>query len=260
MQRKRKEHGRPNNLYERDKMFLLPLIVGGVIHDAKNVLTGMAGTLNLLKIAIEKQNKKVIRKLLDMSHIESLLSDVRQLNSLLESLHFAVSPYLKPGDHQPGKSNVGRLAEELRLDFSSRYPNCRLMLHGIRGLPIVRLPDGITRFIINELTQNAVRASSKSKKGCRIRITSQYDKSNRMLKISAADSGVGFPRSLLSQYQLGNFNAGVGVSGKGYGLFIISQIASRLNGQLTVRNLKSGGALVNVFLSVEVENDPREEN
>lgn len=260
MQKKRKEYRKATDFHERGETLLLPLIVGGLIHDAKNILAGIVRSLNLLKIAIEKQNEELIREVFDVSNIESLLNDVRRLNILLESLHFTSKPYYEHGDLPTGRSDVQRLAEELRLDFSSRYPNCKLMLRGARGLPIVMLPDGVTRFIINELIQNAVRASSKAKKGCRIRMTFEYDESNRRLKISAADSGVGFPKSLLSQYQRGNFTAGMEVVGKGRGLFIISEIASQLDGRLTVRNLKSGGALVDVFLSVELDNDSRENN
>lgn len=258
MYRKGKKGGGVNEVQGIDGVRLMSLVIGGLMHDAKGSITILDSGLRFLKNFIEDQKEELLKEFLELDNIKMLVDTVHQLGSIIDTIHATVRPYYTPEYGEPGKSNLQKLAREFRSRVAP-YPDCKLTFHGIKSLPVVRLQVGIMRFIISELIQNAAKASFKSKKN-RIRVAFQYDDSNRMLKISVADSGIGFPEPLLSQFQRGHFHVhrkDLGKRYRRYGLFLISEIAGRLGGQLTVRNRKIGGALVEVFLSVGVDNHSR---
>jgi two-component system sensor histidine kinase RegB len=106
------------------------------------------------------------------------------------------------------------------------------------GLPVAS--DAIVKQAIFNILDNAFEASPGN-----IRLIA--DEVGDMLRLRVVDAGPGFDRDMLSQ--IGKpYQSSKGRPGSGLGLFLVVNVARKLSGALSARNLPQGGAEVTLKL------------
>lgn len=74
-----------------------------------------------------------------------------RLSYMVTTLQKTVRPYYKSEDAEASKSNFKQLTQQFLSYVSSTYPGCKLTFHGLRTIPILIIPIGVSTFIISEL-------------------------------------------------------------------------------------------------------------
>lgn len=236
------------------KYQILPFIIGGMVHDINNFLWSVIGHYDLLEAHLNSESQVTERdKLIELCKRGCAAS--KMVATMVDFIHEVVRPFYSKDIVEAGISNFRNLSQKLRCYILSNYPNCKLIFRGVKMIPNLLLPAGVTMFVVDELIRNGINSCYRSKSNCRVEVIFHYDAVNGILDITCKDSGTGFSESLLAQYQQGVFQLSTRESKKGFGLYIITEIAKRINGRVIIRNRKHVGAIVKVLLSVkEVEN------
>jgi hypothetical protein len=126
-----------------EKKDILPIIVGGLLHDMHNTLLPILGYSDLLL----RDSKSI-----DLANSLRVIKEcAERLSYMVTTLQKTVRPYYKSEGAEASKSNFKQLTQQFLSYVSSTYPGCKLTFHGLRTIPILIIPIGVSTFIISEL-------------------------------------------------------------------------------------------------------------
>ncbi len=220
---------------------IYPYLVGGLIHDLKNTVFALQMRTSLLRSIAEGDTQ--------ISEIQKISSGLNMhlehFNRVLTMLQGISRAYYADDIISVEKSVV--VLSEYVTCLKERYQNVRFFVHMPPELENVKLPKGVISFIASELLANASKACFESGAGD-VKIYANVLDNDSTLELVCVNTGTGFSHSMLEKLVHGEIRlptkAGVG----GYGLYLINEVVSRLQGRLLFSNIEPEGASVQVLL------------
>jgi two-component system, OmpR family, osmolarity sensor histidine kinase EnvZ len=209
------------------------VVLAGVSHDIRTPLTRLR-----LEIELSK---------LDEASKESMVEEIDRIDSIVRQF----IEYARPPDFAIEVVDVHRLVEQLLRSYARERAEGLLQLE-------IRLESGlrwqgnsiILQRILGNLFDNAMKYGRSSQDGVgRVRLTGR--RRGRAVELVLADQGPGVPPEALERLsqpfaRLDTERGGVG--GSGLGLAVVSRLARRAGGTLTLQNAQGGGLVARVSL------------
>ncbi len=226
------QHAAPTNRADT-----LPYVIGGFLHDMKNLDTALTGNLMLMASGDPEAPTP-----------EQTLLVSKTLGSMTRALQQVVQPYYLTESAQAGTTLIPALVGEVRTSLTSEFPSAKLSFRGIRQLPTLAVPVGLMRFVLSELARNGLKASLRAQENGgtpEVTVQFRYDGAHRQLRLVVSDRGDGFEERILR-----GMHDGGGTLEKGRGLHLVSLLVARLDGTLIAINRPGGGAMVKALLEV----------
>lgn len=213
---------------EEDHIVRIGMLASGAAHELGTPLSSLSVILG------DWQRIKTIMADPDLSHdLEDMQAEVKRCKAIVSSI------LLSSGDargEQSAATTVHALFNRIIMDWSSAraYGHLRYRDHFGVDLPIAA--DVVLRQAVFNLLDNAAEASPS---GIDVSLARRGDS----LELTVQDEGAGFPAEQLAN--LGKpYNSSKGELGHGLGLFLVGNVARKLGGELSARNVGRGGAEV----------------
>ena len=218
---------------------LYPFVIGGLIHDVFGVLGALRGNLEALDEAVggEGNSEEIARSFRGAERLERVMRLVQSISR----------PYYKP-DAPDLVKPVEAIVDSIKIHRTAN-PNVEYT-HDIDPAVVDggALPLGVTTFFVGELLSNASRACE----GCgKATVTLSIRCSGKETVIECVDSGGGFSDEQLSVVNEGRARPPAQPGRGGYGLYLMTQIALRLGGEVRASRTEPSGARVRITLRPE---------
>lgn len=235
------------NLFIKQKMEAIGLITSGIAHDLNNILGGMLGYLELIRLELKEPNfieyieqimqggnraKKFISNLLGYSRKGKLEKRAIDINEIINSALNLLKPTIK--------KNI-----KIKLDLSKD-------IDSIEGDP-----GQIEQIIINlciNATQAMLDGGTLLIKTENFFIDEEFSKthynipSGKYIKLMVQDNGIGMDKETLNKIFDPFFTTKTKETGTGLGLATVYGIVKNHNGIITAYSEKGKGSIFNVYL------------
>jgi len=213
--------------------------VAGLSHHAKNIITGMGGSVDLIEHGVETSDSEVLQRCLPILR----RSSKRMSNFVEDMLAFS-----KPRTPLREECDMSRLLQEVTESFwgllARRNVELVVDTEALAG-PFLLDPRGMYRCLLN-LLMNAAEAVPSE--GGTIWLNVRTGPQGR-LEIDVADSGPGIPEELRDTV-CDPFYSTKGSQGTGLGLAVTRKIVQEHGGALRIGESDAGGALIQIRLPV----------
>lgn len=211
--------------------------VAGLSHYAKNIITGMSGSVDLIGQGLEKGDLEMMRRLWPVFRRNSF-----RISTLVEDM----LAYSKPREPVRARCDVPQLIREAVEVFEELLTRKKIDLRvdasAARGtFPLD--PNSIHRCLLN-LLSNAADAAPKE--GGQIRVTARFTDEGS-LHIEVADNGPGVPEEDRERVCEPFFST-KGTQGTGLGLAVTLKMIREHGGALDIERSDIGGALFRIVL------------
>ena len=215
---------------------LYPFIMGGLLHNALNTMMALRFHASRSS-ALEDDTTKTLKAIdSGTEHLEILLKLMQKISRTF---------YARTESGLPAKQ-----LEQVVKIFADTNDNIRYHCHVDTAFDAFPLPIGVGEFIIGELLKNATSACAE-KDHAQVSLAVAVEQNGQVVSFECKDSGNGFTEDMLVRIRNRQLGPNVKDSRKGYGLYLINELASRLNGTLMVSNLESGGSRVQILLALK---------
>jgi PAS domain S-box-containing protein len=224
----------------------LGLLAGGIAHDFNNILTGIVGNLSLARRMIDC-DQRVTGRLEECENAAMRASELtRQL------LTFA-----RGGEPVKRAVNTSRLIQE-SLSFGLRGSNVNGVLELVDDLWAIDADEGQINQVFNNLLINATQAMPN---GGTVTVSAENRTCNitseRSVRISVRDTGVGIPGETLSKIFDPYFTTKAG--GTGLGLASVYSIVTRHGGTVTASSEPGCGTEFVICLPTAADSAPQDQ-
>ena len=221
-------------------------LVANVSHELRTPLTAIKGYAEALIDEVEEQDTK--RRFLDIIHrhatrMERLVKDLLRLARLDAGQELA----------EPSRCDTGALIGNLLDDFEIAAQEKKQQLRLTVNPPaaVLMVDPAKLHDIVRNLVENAINYTPE---GGVIDISADLD--DRRLRLIVADTGPGIPAEDLGRvferfYRVDKSRARPG--GTGLGLAIVRNLVHVLDGEVSVSNRETGGAVFTITLPVPDE-------
>ncbi len=217
--------------------------VAGLSHYAKNIITGMTGTVELIDQGLQTGNVEMLQRVWPLYRRNSF-----RLSSLVEDM----LAYSKPREPVRVSYDVSQLINDAVDVFKELLIQKRVELHvdcsRAQGQVYVD-PNAMHRCLLN-LLSNAVDAVPKERG--RVEVSAVLS-SEGELSIEIADNGTGVPDDLRERV-FEPFFSTKGSQGTGLGLAVTAKIVREHGGHIELERSLLGGALFRIVLPPTIEN------
>lgn len=232
----------------KERMAAIGLAASGLSHCVKNILTGLEGSVSLMRMGIDSKDMGLINSGWDI-----LAKNHKRLSSLmLDLLNLARDENL-----EFTTCNLSELLREtadlLRPQFEAEH--VALVTDGIdprQGLYAEVDNRGIHRVLLNLLNnaRDAVRERYRDTGGGQIALRLRLDPARESCIIEIEDNGVGIATAELDKvFEL--FHTTKGLGGTGLGLAVSKRIVELHRGRIGVRSQPGAGTIFSVSLPLK---------
>lgn len=221
--------------------------VAGLSHYAKNILTGMSGTVDLIDQGLRAGNIEMLQRMWPLYRRNSF-----RLSTLVEDM----LAFSKPREPVRTRCDVQQLIRDAVETFEELLiqKKVELVVDTSQAQGYVSIdPNGIHRCLLN-LLSNA--ADAVPKEGGKVWVIARI-LPDETLHIEVADNGPGIPEELRERI-LEPFFSTKGSQGTGLGLAVTSKIIREHGGTLNIEKSQTGGALFRIVLPPEVHKPIKE--
>jgi two-component system sensor histidine kinase AtoS len=222
-------------LIRSEKLAALGQLAAGIAHEIRNPLT----SINILIHSLTENFPPENAHREDLQVIEE---EIRRINEIVDQfLRFA-----KPASPLFEKTNLIPIFEEILQLLRPQIERGKIKVKKeFEALPLITVDkEQVTQVILN-LLLNAVQAMPK---GGHLTLRGQVADSDRWIRLSIQDSGVGIPGEDLNKLFDPFFSTKEG--GVGLGLSIAHRIIDQHHGKIEVESAPGKGTLLTVWLPI----------
>ncbi|MDZ4860682.1 MAG: ATP-binding protein [Candidatus Hydrogenedentes bacterium] len=211
--------------------------VAGLSHYAKNIITGLSGSVDLIDQGFAQNNLEFIERSWPI-----FKRSTHRIATFVEDM-LSFSKHRVPVIEKFEIENVIRdVCETVTGTITRKRINVLVHTDGVKG-ELAADQRGMYRCLLNLVT-NA--ADAVPREGGEIRITAMTAESGAMV-VEVADNGAGVPEDLARQI-FDPFFSTKGSQGTGLGLAVTQKIVVEHGGQISVSRAPEGGALFRMVL------------
>ena len=210
-------------------------------HEIKNPLTPIQLSAERIKHKLGSKLNKVDTEILD----KAVLTIVNQVDAMKTMVN-EFSEYARAPKLNLELTDINKLIKEITLLFENSGIKITTKLS--KSMPEIKIDINMMRQVLINLIQNAQDAMASNTKQSTIQIST--NKLKNYLVLSIQDNGPGFSADILKKA----FEPYVTTKshGTGLGLAIVKKIIEEHNGIITIENIKSSGANINIQLPIKI--------
>lgn len=220
--------------HEKDLSRIKSDLLAIASHELGSPLGAILSSSHLINAYLERGDNERI-KLLVASCVRSAQQMRGTLNNFLHSeiIHTGIMTVSRE------RIDLKNIQEEMVEEFAEELKSGQTIQLDYKGHLVVKLDPTLIRYILRLLVSNAIKFSPPDSK---VKIKSLI--TERKIKISVIDKGIGIPKRDLSRLSERNFRARNArpFPGKGLGLYIAYGFAKLLDGQISCRSSLGSGA------------------
>lgn len=244
-------------LFQAQKLQALGTLAGGLAHDFNNILTGILGHTELLKMDAELSDHHQAN--LDVVHQATLRA--QDLVQRIMTFSCKQPPVRKPID-------LGKLTlDVLRLMRASIPVTVSIETRIDPGLPLLQADAGQMQQVLINLCTNAVQAMGENGGQLRIHLdrfevreplSGQLEslREGNYIRLTVSDTGPGMDVSTLNRLFEPFFTTKPPGVGSGLGLAVVHGIVQNHDGAIAVHSQLGSGATFEVYLPLAAEFTP----
>lgn len=233
------------------RMAAVGMTAASLSHYVKNILAGLEGSVSLLRLGIDKNDKQLMNEAWDI-----LSKNHKHLSSLvLDMLNLAREDSLNLGVYN--LTDIVHEAVELAASQSRKDKITVELGEDCREIPVLAEIDsrGIHRVLLN-LLNNAIDAVFQryhdSGEG-RVTVNYRVENHGQVAVLEISDNGIGIPEEKLSKvFEM--FHTDKGERGTGLGLAVAKRIIDSHNGVILVGSEVNIGSVFTVKFPIRQEN------
>ncbi len=220
---------------------LYPFLMGGLLHNALNTQMSLNGQLEVLQRSSPGAPINATAR-------ARLQAQVSHLGAYLRLMQEISRDFYAADEGSGSTEQLDVLCEEI----SNQLPHVTwaFSIGSVDDRP--PLPAGLMAFVVSELLHNAGQACGHLGDP-RVSLTVANDGRQRLTQIECSDNGPGLPTGILSDIQQQRLRAPKTAGTGGYGLFLVQELTTRLNGRFHAFNPEDGGACLRVLLPWDVK-------
>lgn len=247
-------------LIQAEKMQSIGRLAAGVAHEVKNPLAIIRMGLDHLSAEVRADNAEAQLTLKDMTEAIQRADGI-----ILGLLDFARPHELNARPHE-----ISGVVEQsvAMVRYAARQSKVKIVRELEAGLPEVWVdPDKIKQVLLNVLT-NAIQAMGSGggnltvrtrlrvledgdlERGTGARLAQPFHAGDRVVVIEVKDNGPGIPQDKLEHIYDPFFTTKEPGKGTGLGLTVTRKLVEMHGGAIEIRNRKSGGVAVTIWLKV----------
>jgi signal transduction histidine kinase len=222
-------------LIRSEKLAALGQLAAGIAHEIRNPLT----SINILIHSLTENFPSENAHREDLQVIEE---EIRRINEIVDQfLRFA-----KPASPLFEKTNLIPIFEEILQLLRPQIERGKIKVKKeFEPLPLITVDKEQVKQVILNLLLNAVQAMPK---GGHLTLRGQASESDRWIRLSIQDSGIGIPGEDLNKLFDPFFSTKEG--GVGLGLSIAHRIIDQHHGKIEVESAPGKGTLLMVWLPI----------
>jgi len=223
---------------------IYPFVIGGLIHDSFSTLASLNASVEGIERKLARDTAELVEKELDR-----LKRGSERLERVLRLIQTISQPFYKLVSHElvptmEGIYDMVHICEEANPHVQYECEvDPAIVVGGV-------LPVGVATFLVGELLQNASRAC-EGMDNAHIALTLALSDNGKEITIECTDPGKGFSEDQLETINDGRASAPEKPGRGGYGLYLMTQIAFRLDGEISVVALEPSGSHVKLKLRPE---------
>ena len=218
-----------------------PFIVGGLIHDSFSTITSIRANTEKIQHDLPENIKGIVSE-----QLFRLERGAERLEKTLRLIQSMSQPFYKLNSQELAPP-YDDIENEVR-EYEDKYPQVLYKYQGVQSLVIQKdFPVGVATFIVGELLDNASVACSQFKNP-QIKVIISLEEEDQSISIKCVDNGPGLTSGKIKAINSGSIFPPEKPGRGGYGLYLMTQIALRLAGNIKASNLDSGGAQLVVTL------------
>ena len=208
-------------------------------HEIKNPLTPIQLSAERIKHKLGSKLNKDDTEILDKA-VSTIVNQVDAMKTMVNEF----SEYARAPKLNLESTDIN----ETIIEISHLFENSgiKITTNLLKGLPKIKVDANMMRQVLINLIQNAQDAMVSNTKKPSIKINT--NKYKNYLVLSIEDNGPGFSEDILKKA----FEPYVTTKshGTGLGLAIVKKIIEEHDGLITIENVKSGGAIINIQLPI----------
>ena len=211
-------------------------LVANISHDLRTPLSVMQGFVETLLMKEASMPPEQRRQ-----YLQTILTSANRLGRLISQLFEYSKLEAKQVEPQKEAFNVGELAQDVGMKFSllAERKQVRVTVDVSRDLPLIFADLGLVERVLNNLMDNAIKFTPS---GGEVVLTVRP--TDRVVKISVADSGPGIPEEeqpfVFERYRKAA-GTGAGNPGVGLGLAIVKKILELHDEGIQIRSRMEEG-------------------
>lgn len=228
-------------LIQKEKMASLGRVIAGVAHEVKTPLA-------IIKTRIQMWQKELENPSRGQSHIspesmQMIIDETNRLSSLVNRLLI----FSRPIEKNLKATDINALLEDILkfLDYENEGSKVEVVRKFKSGLPLISIDENSIKQVFINILNNSYESMPG---GGILTVSSKMGEESIIIEIS--DNGSGIPESSIEEIFVPFFT--LKDSGVGLGLAISDQIVKAHNGEITLENNPSGGALCIVKLPLNI--------
>jgi len=208
-------------------------------HEIKNPLTPIQLSAERIKHKLEAKLNKDDTDILNKA-VATIVNQVDAMKTMVNEF----SEYARAPKLNLELTNINKFIKEITYLFENSGIKISTKLS--KDLPEIKLDVNMMRQVLINLIQNAQDAMTNNTKKPNIQINT--NKLKNYIALSIEDNGPGFTMDILKKA----FEPYVTTKshGTGLGLAIVKKIIEEHDGLITIENVKSGGAIINIQLPI----------
>ncbi len=208
-------------------------------HEIKNPLTPIQLSAERIKHKLEAKLNKDDTDVLNKA-VATIVNQVDAMKTMVNEF----SEYARAPKLNLELTNINKFIKEISYLFENSGIKISTKLS--KDLPEIKVDVNMMRQVLINLIQNAQDAMTNNTKKPIIQINT--NKMKNYITLSIEDNGPGFTMDILKKA----FEPYVTTKshGTGLGLAIVKKIIEEHDGLITIENVKSGGAIINIQLPI----------
>jgi len=210
-----------------------------VSHDFRGPLTNMVLLVELLKLALAKNDK------VDMNNLmEKIEASAKSLKDLIIEL----TDITKIGEdliHSPARSNIEKILEEVKFTLKNQIYQSHAKITTRILVPELLFSTKNLRSILYNLLSNAIKCAAT---GRTPEIVIKTELKDDYTLLSVKDNGIGIEEEKQQEIFSKFSRLRPEVEGTGIGLFIVGQMVSNQGGKIVVESKMDVGTTFNIYL------------
>jgi len=228
-----------------ERLAAMGQLAAGVAHEINNPLGGISNCLKLISTKINKPNPQP-KDFQDS--IKYLQTSEQELNRCIwivrNFLSFSKRPNLKPV-----AANINSVIQELiaLIEPQAKVQNILITKKLSLDLPQIKVDAQQLHQALMNVILNSLEAMTH---GGELKICTEYDRRDKMIKIDIVDTGVGIPEENLPRLFEPFFSTKPEGKGTGLGLPIVYEIIDEHNGSIEVESSLGKGTIFTIKLPI----------